>query len=232
MWHNMNMNRDAVFAVGEHYHIYNRGAHKSEVFLGPEDYERFALLLYLVNDTTPLDFRRLATRYKGRSFVDMFTGEERKKDMVDILAYALMPNHFHLVVRECSEGGISRFMKKVMTAYAMYFNLKHGHSGVLFQGRFKSRHVGDENYFRWIFSYVHLNPAELVEPFWDRGIIENPQQFRQFMEGYSFSSSSDYRGVTRPQNKILAADVPDFLREQNDLEDAIAHITKDRPLYV
>jgi putative transposase len=226
------VNRKSPFAPGESYHIYNRGAHKATVFRSPEDYERFLLLLYLANDPRPIEFRALAAKYGDRAFSDMYTGEDRQKDQVDILAHALMPNHFHLVLREKADGGIERFMRKTMTAYAMYFNAKHKHSGVLFQGRFKSSHIGNEDYFRWIFAYVHLNPIEVVAPDWEFGRFGSVGEIRKRMNEYMYSSYPDYQGLQRPHNRILAVDVPDFLSTQDDLADMLASIAKDRPLYL
>src|SRR3989344_2030506 len=92
--------------------------------------------------------------------------------LVSVLAYCLMPNHFHLVLRQKNQDGITLFMRKLATAYAMYFNTKYDHSGVLFQCRYKSKHVNTDAYLRWIFSYVHLNPLEIIQPEWkERGII-------------------------------------------------------------
>lgn len=226
------MLRETPFAVGETYHVYNRGAHKQAVFLTEEDYERFLALLYLMNDPTPVVFREIGKKYKGRSYV-LFDKEKPAKSLVDILAYTLMPNHFHIVVRQREEGGISKFFKKVMTAYSMYFNTKYDHSGVIFQGCFKSKHIDNESYFRYIFSYVHLNPLSLVEPGWEEVGIINKLVVRSFMEGYKYGSYQDYSksGTKRPQHSILAEnDIPEFLTSQNDLEDLLANLTKDRPL--
>jgi putative transposase len=211
--------------------VFNRGAHKAPIFKTPEDYERFMLLLYIANDMRAFEFRNAARKYEGRPFSDMFAGEERQKDQVDVLAYALMPNHFHLVLREKSEGGIERFMRKAMTAYSMYFNAKHQHSGVLFQGRFKSSHVADETYFRWIFAYVHLNPIEIVAPDWESGRFGPMGEIRKRMGEYMYSSYPDYQGLQRPHNRILAPDPPEFLTAQDDVTDMLRIFTEDRPPY-
>lgn len=224
------VNRRNTFAPGETYHIFNRGAHKAAIFRSAEDYERFMLLLYISNDARGFEFRQVARRYEGRPFSDMYDGEDRRKDQVDVLAYALMPNHFHLVLREKVDGGIERFMRKAMTAYSMYFNAKHSHSGVLFQGRFKSRHVADESYFRWIFSYVHLNPIEAVAPNWEQDGVDSIEEVRALMLRYPYSSYRDYKNIARPHRRILAQqNVPDFLAEQDDVADMLRFFTEDRP---
>ena len=225
------LRRDTPLAIGETYHVFNRGAHKSNLFKDEDDYRRFLLLMFLANRETSLNMRDLTSKYKGRTFAEMFMFEEVAKSLVDVLAYSLMPNHFHIVLQQKAEEGISSYMKKVATAYSMYFNLKYSHSGTLFQGRYKSSHIAEEPYYRWIFSYVHLNPIALREPKWEEQGILDPETVRSFLRGYPYSSYFDHRVGRRPESKILATEnLPDFLREQDDLKDMLATFTKVRPL--
>src|SRR3990167_7803221 len=140
------MLRDKPFVNGETYHLFNRGAHKQAIFKSEKDYRRFLVLLYFSNTMERVQLGNLLQN-QGRSLIDLLE-EYVDQSLVDIFAYTLMPNHFHLVLRQKADNGISTFMKKLATAYSMYFNIKYKHSVVLFQGRFKSRHVGDEAYFR------------------------------------------------------------------------------------
>lgn len=121
---------------------------------------------------------------------------------VDVLAYALMPNHFHLMVREKRDGGISTFMRKLMTSYSMYFNIKNERSGPLFTRPFRSQLVDSDAYLRWLFAYIHLNPLELSQPNWKRGGI-NKESARSFMRAYTFSSLHDFYWGKRIQSSIL-----------------------------
>lgn len=197
------MLRRVPLVEGEIYHVYNRGAHKRDIFTAEWDYQRFQVLLYLANTKQPVNLRYLFEKYKGRSFVEMFS-ENIDGSLVSVFAYCLMPNHFHLVLRQKNEDGIALFMRKLATAYSMYFNAKYDHSGTLFQGRYKSKHVDDDPYLRWIFSYVHLNPLELVEPEWKEKGIANPQRARPYVNEYKYSSHLDYsqqRG--RPEKAIV-----------------------------
>mgnify|MGYP003387401981 CR=1 FL=1 len=123
------MRRDAPFAVGETYHIFNRGAHKLEIFKTPHDYDRFLILLHLANSSQPLVVRDILNRYRGESSV-IYREEKIDKSLVDVLGYTLMPNHFHLVMRQKAEEGISTFLRRLLTGYSMYFNLIHDHSGI------------------------------------------------------------------------------------------------------
>lgn len=226
------MLRHTPFVIGETYHVYNRGAHKQSVFTNEADYRRFVLLLFLMNDSAPRVLRPLLAKYRGLSSARIFQEEIPSKTLVDILAYSLMPNHFHLVVRQKEEEGITKFFKKVLTGYSMYFNTKYDHSGVLFQGPFKSKYVGTESYFRYIFSYVHLNPLSLIEPKWEVLGIKDKNRARDFMRSYKYSSYKDYMHDTRPESVLLAeTDIPEFLYQQNDLEDLLQRLTEDSPRY-
>lgn len=231
MLYTSRMLRETPLTTDETYHIFNRGAHQQEIFLTHQDYERFMFLLHVSNSVDQVHLRDLVKKYRGPSSVSPYD-HPVGKELVDILAYALMPNHFHIVIRQKIDDGISNFMRKVATAYAMYFNLVHEHSGVVFQGRFQSRHVATEPYYRWIFSYVHLNPIDLVESGWkERGIVDK-NRVEHFVGTYPYSSYLDYRGVERAERSIIALDgVPDAIRKANDLEDLLKWERRGRFLY-
>src|SRR5665213_2524311 len=127
------MERKIVFALGEYYHIYNRGVEKRKVFFDDIDRNRFVRLLFLANSNKSFVYRLV----QGRPLNEIDVGEKS----VAIGAYTLMPNHFHILVKETKEGGISNFMEKLQTGYSMYFNKKNERVGPLFQGRFKAQHV-------------------------------------------------------------------------------------------
>jgi putative transposase len=105
--------RGQMLAEGENYHVYNRGAHKQAIFTSPEDYDRFQVLLYLLNTKLPVVMRDILSEYKNRDVADIFLEEPSDRSLVDILGYTLMPNHFHIIMRQRSKDGISRFMKKL-----------------------------------------------------------------------------------------------------------------------
>ena len=227
MFYNQGMLRPVPFVDGEIYHIYNRGAHKQPIFQSETDYRRFQLLLHVANNSGSVHMANLLDKYKGRSFMEIFTGEETDKPFVDVIAYCLMPNHFHLVLRQKNEGGLTKFMNKVGTGYSMYFNTKYEHSGVLFQGRFKSRHVDSDEYFRYLLAYVHLNAVDLVQPNWKTRGISEAEKVRHFINEYPFSSHQDYAVGKRPEGALLSYDfAKDFLQGRNDLEDLLQSLEK------
>ena len=103
-------------------------------------------------------------------------------------------------------------MKKLATGYSMYFNTKYEHSGTLFQGRFKSSYIDSEEYFRYIFAYVHLNPLEIFQPGWKVEGIKDKTGAQKFLSGYPYSSFVDYSVSNRPSRHILSLEnIPDFL---------------------
>ncbi len=130
---------------------------------------------------------------------------ERGDTIVDIGAYCLMPNHFHILAREKIKNGISIFMGKLSTAYSMYFNKKHERTGKLFEGVFKATHANNDRYLEYLFVYIHLNPIKIIEPKWkDQGIL-NINNAKQFLEDYYFSSYFDYSkyGIKREDKLII-----------------------------
>src|SRR3989338_2657209 len=123
------MNRKFQFSVGEFYHLYNRGSNKMPIFLDDSYKKRFIKLLFVCNSKKPVVFKTI----QGLPLDEIDRGET----LVDIGSYCLMPNHFHLLIREKMENGISLFMEKLSTAYSMYFNKKNERTGGLFEGTFK-----------------------------------------------------------------------------------------------
>ncbi len=147
--------RKVNFEVGEFYHIYNRGNSKQKIFHDKEDYGRFIKSIFLSNGNNSFKIYFI----KNDTVYEFNRGEP----LVNIGAYCLMPNHFHILVTQTNNGSISKFMQKLTTAYAMYYNEKYKRTGSLFEGKFKSEHIEDDKYLKYIFSYIHLNPIKLIE---------------------------------------------------------------------
>lgn len=210
------MARKINFAPGEFYHLYNRGTEKRNIFSTKKDHERFLSLLYLCNGSLPVD-----AYFQGET-VGEVKEVERGEPLIDVGAYCLMPNHFHLLVREVADGGISRFMQKLSTGYTMYFNNLHERTGSLFQGRFKSTHVQNDRYLKYLMAYIHLNPVKLVEPKWKESGIQDRKNAAHFLEGYLYSSYLDYLGHDRDEEIILTKKaLPDYFEKPGSFN---AHI--------
>ncbi len=195
------MTRTIIFGPEEFYHIYNRGTEKRDIFTTREDYNRFIKLLYIANQSSPVDLKK-----QGPTLSEI-TIPTDIKPLVKVAAYCLMPNHFHILLCEQENNGISKFMQKVGTGYTMYFNRRWERNGVLFQGKFKATHVNDDRYLAYLISYIHLNPIKLIEPRWKEGGIQNKKRAEDYLEHYKYSSYLDYRGKKRPENKIINQNV-------------------------
>jgi len=205
------MQRKIVISEGEYYHIYNRGVEKRNIFTSERDYQRFVRLLYLANGTRP---------YRYSSSKDLMLKEiDRGKPLVAIGAWVLMPNHFHLLVREIMEGGIAQLMEKLSTGYSGYFNKLHERVGSLFQGTYKAEHLDTDEYLKYMFAYVHLNPIKLIQRDWKESGIKNLQKAKQFLSTYHYSSYFDYKDIGREENLILSKDIfPEYFANKTEFE--------------
>jgi putative transposase len=215
--------RKIPFLIGEYYHIYNRGVDKRIIFSDKFDYKRFILLLFLCNGENSVNISKLIE--KKLSFSEIFN-IDRGKQFVDIGAYCLMPNHFHILVRERIEGGISMFMEKLATAYAMYFNTKNDRKGSLFEGPFGAKHIDTDEYLNWVFSYIHLNPVKLIYSDWKEKGIPDTASAENFIKSYKYSSYYDYFVGDRTEKLILNKDAfPEHFSQLNDFEEIVSELS-------
>jgi putative transposase len=179
------------FIEDEIYHIFNRGTEKRTVFTEDKDYSRFIHDLFELND----EDRVLNVKYYS-SFPTMeveppYVKEHKQRKMlVEILAFVLMPNHYHLLLKQRKENGIVKFMQKLGTGYTMYFNKKYERVGGLFQGRFKAVLINREAHLLHIPHYIHLNPLDLT----DYGGSTSIDSLK-FLENFKWSSFPDYIGI-------------------------------------
>jgi len=172
--------RKQSFVPGEFYHLYNRGTEKRIIFKDTHDYRHFLFLMYICNSTRSIELRKI-----GENF-------DRGETLVDIGVYCLMPNHFHILVHEKKEGGISKYMLKLMTSYSMYFNKKYKRTGKLYEGVFKSVHANTDRYLKYLYSYIHLNPAKLIDKKWKEGKSKNTTKLLKRVFTYQYSSLREY----------------------------------------
>ncbi len=199
------MSRKIIFASEEFYHIYNRGTEKRNIFSSPKDYERFKCLLYACNGTNNvhLDILNQRNKQRGRTSLGLLAEFDRGNPLVDIGVYCLMPNHFHLILYEIEEGGISRFMQKLSTGYTMYFNRRYERTGALFQGKFKAIHIDNDIYLKYLISYIHLNPVKIIDLKWKENGIKDRKKAEKYLDAYEHSSYIDYSGKKREEGIII-----------------------------
>ena len=179
-----------------HFHVYNRGAHKALIFNDSTDYRRFLNLLYLANNTRSFRYDYLNN--------ERIYQHKREDTLVDIVAYCLMPNHFHILITERFVNSKTTFLLKLCTGYSMYYNKKYDHSGTIFQGQYKSKLVDNDEYYNYLIQYIHLNPFSIKEP----RIVKTakPEYLKEAIEyskKYEYSSYKDYLGNERAQKAIL-----------------------------
>ncbi len=193
------------------------GVDKRDIFLDHKDYERFIALLYLCNNTKPIHM----SNYRGFALIDLLT-MQREQSIVSIGAYCLMPNHFHILIKEIQQNGISNFMHRLITAYTMYFNVKYKRTGPLVSGNFKAIHIGQDEYLKYLLSYIHLNPVKLIEPEWKEKGIGNIESAKRFLTNYIYSSYPDYCFNTRKEKGIISLkDFPEYFQDFKDFDNNI-----------
>lgn len=151
--------RQTVFASGEYYHIYNRGVAHQPVFKSKRDYERFILTLsYYRFHNVPLRLSKLLQLSKEARDDILSALYKEDSKTVEIVAYCLMPNHFHLLVKQTDEGGISKYLRQSINSYAKFFNTKYKRIGSLFQDMFKAVLIESDEQLIHVSRYIHLNP--------------------------------------------------------------------------
>lgn len=177
------------YGAGEFYHVYNRGASRMDIFREPEDYAFFLSLLksYL----SPAE----QTRKDGRVLPNY-------ADKVELIAYCLMKNHYHLMVYLCEADGLESLMRSLMTSYSMYFNRKYKRTGTLWEGRFLASRITGDVYYWQVSRYIHLNPLDIGED-----VFEYPYSSVQYFVGEWHS------GWVHPEHVISRDDKSEYRQE-------------------
>jgi REP element-mobilizing transposase RayT len=147
--------RESIFSAGNYYHVFSRGNEKRDIFLDPADYERFLSKMQ----------------------------EYKVIHKISIICYCLMPNHFHLLLKQNTNKSISSFIHRLTVSYSMYFNKRYDRVGHLFQGRFKAKCITKDEYLLHLSRYIHLNPLEIINS------IEK-------LEEYPWSSYGEYLNIS------------------------------------
>ena len=143
--------RRIKFVDQNFYHTFNRGVEKREIFSNPEDYDRFLQTIYYYQFDGPKPKLSTHKRFRLIEF-------EKNPQIVEIICYCLMPNHFHLLIRQVKNGGTQEFMRKVLNSYTKYYNTKYHRVGYLLQGAFRAVEVETDNQLLHLSRYIHLNP--------------------------------------------------------------------------
>lgn len=182
--------RNTFFVNGGYYHLFNRGIDKQLIFKQKKDYIRFleCLKYYKCSGNKP----KFSQRLKFKSFIAKHQSPfilKTENPLVEIIAYCLMPNHFHLLVKQLQENGIQEFISKLCNSHSSFFNLKYKREGDLFQSEFKTVLVETDEQLLHLSRYIHLNPFVA-------NLVKNP-------EDYQWSSCKEYfentKGICQKQ---------------------------------
>lgn len=176
---------------GEIYHVVIRGVDGLKIFKNDNDRYRGIFSLYEFNNARPVEIR---TRRQERKREKKYGGlsSDNRDLLVEILCFCFMPNHIHLLLKQIKRDGITRFMRKLGTGYAGYFNRRCDRKGHLFQNRFCAVRIKTDEQLQIAFVYIHTNPISIIEPRWKEKGIRNIKKIIKFLESYRWSSYFDY----------------------------------------
>lgn len=189
--------RKIQFGNGEYYHIYNRGVDKRTIFLDEADYLKFLRSLRDFNNQSYYEERAAMVRKYGLKELSSFLAKVEK--VSEIICYCLIPNHFHLILKQLVTNGIPNFLHKLGTSFTNFFNKKNNRSGSLFAGPYKAIHIDNNDYLLWLSGYVNGN-AQI------HGIVE--------AENYKWSSYGTFLGLEK--NEFITDKI--ILSQFNKLE--------------
>lgn len=176
-----------------YYHIFNRGVDQRVIFQDENDYWRFTAGMFLFADEK---FKNPGTKsWLQKDMLDSLLETERgRKPMVEVISYCLLPNHFHMLLRQLSDNGVERYLHKLGMAYARYFNHRYQRSGRLFENPYKSVLVDNDPQFYHLPRYIHLNILDLTGFRWRDGVVDDWEKAFRFMDEYRWSSHRVYNG--------------------------------------
>lgn len=190
--------RKELFGIGDYVHVYNRGNKKQDIVKDERDRQHFLEMLFYFNTevTPPNPFQNIKTsgqllRLSLNSWPEHWAP---RKPLVNILNFILMKNHFHLLLEEISENGISKFMQRLGTGMTMYYNNRHKETGMLFQGPYKAKVINEDIYLKYLNVYIHIkNGFELYKGGFKVAMKEFDKAY-EWITKFPFGSLSHYYG--------------------------------------
>lgn len=192
--------RPEPFVSDNCYHLFNRGVEKRIIFSSERDYQRFLQTLYYYQFAGPKPKFSTKDRFKVNDF-------SLNPKIVEIICYCLMPNHFHLLIKQLKDNGITEFSGKVINSYTKYYNTKHKRIGHLFQGTFKAVPIETDMQFMHVSRYIHLNP-------YTSEITDN-------LENYTYSSYPHYIGLVK--DRLCNSEIVlGFFKNTNDYKEFVS----------
>lgn len=152
-------NRLKIYVSDSYYHVYNRGVAKNKIFKGAQDYNVY--IKYISEALSKPVFKKVEFSLRGQTFKAEPRPIKNFKNEIELIAYCLMPNHFHFLLKQIDKHSMQEFMRSINTRYSSYFNRKYNRVGPLFQGRYKAVLVKRDEYLLYLSKYIHQNSSEL-----------------------------------------------------------------------
>ncbi len=221
--YNKNMYRQYPLVTGSIHHIVNKSIAGFRILNHDSDYQRMLnLMRYFALTSPPMKFSYFLKDIRTRrlDFASaMHNLDTLGEQQVQLIAYCLMPTHFHIIVKQLGDKGVTEYMRKVQNGYARYFNVKYKRQGTLWMSRFKNVLIGTDEQLNHVIRYIHLNPVTA-------GLVEKPAD-------WSYSSYSEYVSTSKVEYPISSHDdligmtpneIITFTAEQVDLQKELALI--------
>jgi len=181
--------RKVPLANNELYHICSKSIANFIIFNSREEFERFLRTIKFYNEETPLckfcEFDNLRNKQTPGIFIQ---SADNSKKLVTIIAYCVMPTHFHFILERLKDGGITKFVNAVLKSYSRYFNLKHNRKGPLWQNRFSNVLIENDEQFMHIHRYIHINPVKAH-------LVDDPKD-------WPYSSYKEYAGLSGENDRF------------------------------
>ena len=194
-----------LYLENGHYHIYNRGIDKRIIFLDEQDYRVFLHLLKVLLSPPSLSDKHPLTEITGFNPVRLRPILDTLYKEVDLLAYCLMPNHFHLLIKQQPIKAMEQFMRRLTISYGMYFNKKYKRVGHVFQDKFKAVNTKSNEQLMWSSSYIHMDPVK------DK-LVKHPSEY--LWSSYNdFASNRNLLIVTKDLLTETFGDQKSFIKE-------------------
>lgn len=218
--------RKIPLITNQYYHAFNRGINKQQIFKGIRDYRRaLELIKYYQYSNPPLRYSKFMLLATDRKQTFWKLLRDHKKN-VSIIAYCLMPNHFHFLLEQIIDNGISKFMGNFQNSYTRFFNTKYSWVGPLLQGQFKAVYIEDDNQFLHIHRYIHLNPyTSFVSASLDRLLTYPWSSFTEYLNNSQIELCDKTKILSFFKNK---KSYQNFILDQADYQrklDIIKHLT-------
>lgn len=216
---------------GEYYHVYNRGVEKRQIFSEQRSYQRFIeTILFYRFTQQPMrlsNFFKLSLQRRA----SLIKTQQKSPVHATIFSYVLMDNHFHLLLKQESNGSLSVFLKNLSDSYTRYFNVRENRIGPLFQGQFKAVRIEFDNQFLHVSRYIHLNPytAGIVATLYDlkRYPWSSLPMYLQQSNTHAFCDTQFILNSFKTKGSYWK-----FIADQADYQkklDAIKHLTVENP---